>query len=142
MHAGPHEKPSALVVQGRIRNRLIEYLELASSFEAQREYQVSVEIAHVPNEVINQWQDWVGDDPGAHDWMPEVFTQAELDALWAFHRVWDSVAKATPEPLPNILDTQKLPAWGDLRDAASTCLAVLMKRGRTSHDGGGEDEPR
>lgn len=52
-------EPSPRLVAQRIRNRIIEYLELASSFEAQQH----APIAHVPNEVINQWEDWVPTPP-------------------------------------------------------------------------------
>jgi hypothetical protein len=47
----------------RIRNRIIEYLELAASFEAQREYEQGVPIAHIPYEVISQWEDLVQTHP-------------------------------------------------------------------------------
>lgn len=46
----------------RIRNRVIEYLELASSFDNQSAYQAAVPYIHVPNEIINQWEDWVDPD--------------------------------------------------------------------------------
>lgn len=52
---------SSLTVLQRIRSQIIEYLELASSFEAQRSYQSRVPIAQVPNEVIVGWEDWVAD---------------------------------------------------------------------------------
>lgn len=47
------EEPNVHVVRQRIRNRIVEYLELASSFEAQLDYQPAVHVP-VPNEVINQ----------------------------------------------------------------------------------------
>jgi hypothetical protein len=61
-HRGPDE-PSRRVVEQRVRNRIIEYLEPASSFEAQQQYERDVAIAHVPYELINQWEDWVHKDP-------------------------------------------------------------------------------
>ena len=52
------DKPSLRVVEQRVGNRVIEYLELASSFAVQQEYERHVPLAHVPYEVINQWEDW------------------------------------------------------------------------------------
>ena len=49
--------PSERVVEQRVRNRVIEYLELTSSLAAQADYEKSVPIAYVPYEVINQWED-------------------------------------------------------------------------------------
>lgn len=54
---GDPDKPSRRVIEQRVRNRIIEYVELASSFEAQQEYERDVPIAHIPYEVINQWED-------------------------------------------------------------------------------------
>ena len=57
------DKPSPRVVEQRVRNRVIEYLELAASFQEQQEYERNAPIAHIPYEVINQWEDWVHQDP-------------------------------------------------------------------------------
>lgn len=122
------------VVQSRTRNRIIEYLELASSFAAQLEYQAKAPMVHVAHEVINQWQDWVGEDPGTIDWLPDIFSAEELRALWTFHRVWEDVANGTPDPLPELAQTQSLPPWKELRDAARACIAVLMRRGKMAED--------
>ena len=53
-----HGAPSERLVAQRIRNRIIEYLELAASYAAQEEYQRVAPI-NVPSEVMNQWEDWV-----------------------------------------------------------------------------------
>src|SRR3954471_21497519 len=92
--------PTHQVVMQRIRNRIIEYLTLASSFDAQRAYQSRAHI-HVPNEVVNQWEDWVR-DPRDKGFAEPVFSRAEQDALAQFHKVWDRVAANTPDPLPNL----------------------------------------
>ena len=42
------DQPSDQVIEQRVRNRLTEYFELASSFEAQREYELAAPIVHVP----------------------------------------------------------------------------------------------
>jgi hypothetical protein len=52
--AGASDQPSGRVVEQRVRNRVIEYLELTASFKAQQEYDRNAPIAHLPYEVINQ----------------------------------------------------------------------------------------
>jgi hypothetical protein len=125
----------ARVIEQRVRNRIIEYLSLAASFQQQRAYQASVPAISVPNEVINQWQDWVSEQsfPG---FGPPVFTSNELAALAAFGRAWEQVARNTPSPLPPVDETVALPQWEHLRAAAEAAREVFEQRGRLP-----EDEP-
>ena len=122
------------VIEQRIRNRIIEYFELASSFAAQREYEQSVPIAHVPYEVINQLEDWVPKDPGALTWHPEVFTDEEVLTLREFYVVWDETAKAVPRDYPSLHDVQAMPAWDQLRQVAETAVAIFARRGKLPED--------
>ena len=98
-------EPTHRVVLQRVRNRIIEYLELASSFEEQRTYQSRVPVS-VPNEVINIWEDWFSGD---NELVGPVFTREERDALDAFHRTWQNVAHSAPDPLPALTEVQSLP---------------------------------
>ena len=123
-------EPTHRVVLQRVRNRIIEYLELASSFEEQRTYQSRVPVS-VPNEVINIWEDWFSGD---NELVGPVFTREERDALDAFHRTWQNVAHSAPDPLPALTEVQSLPAWGELRASAADALLVLGRRGKLSED--------
>jgi hypothetical protein len=111
----------------RVRNRMIEVLQLTSDFNAQTEYQRKVPVAQVPNEVINQWEDWYHHDPTIL--VDSVFTDEERRAVVEFDRVWNVVSDATPDPLPDLQTTQSLSQWHDLRDAARQALSTFMKRG-------------
>ena len=51
--------PSPQLLRQRIRNNIIEYLELAASVDEKRAYERNVPITQVPDEVINQWEDSV-----------------------------------------------------------------------------------
>jgi hypothetical protein len=73
---GDPDKPSRRVVEQRVRNRIIAYLEVASSLEAQQEYERDVPMAHVPYEVINQWDDRV-----RLDRFPEGTLRARRESL-------------------------------------------------------------
>ena len=116
----------------RARNRIIEYLELASSFERQREYEANVPIAYVPSEVICQWEDCV--DEGRFEWCgPPVFSRAEIEAMKKFHATWDLVADHV-SGRPRLEEVQTLPEWVQLRDAAAEALSVFSVRGRLPED--------
>lgn len=125
---------SRQLLQQRIRNRIIEYLEIASSAEKQREYERRVPIAQVPNEMINMWADVV--DPGNLDWYSEpVFSDEENHAVRSFHDVWSDVADATPDPMPHTIEALLgTPTWNRLMVAASEALQVFAERGCFNED--------
>jgi hypothetical protein len=124
--------PSEKLVLQRIRNRIIEYLEVASSFEAQRLYQTKVAVS-VPNEMVNQWEDWVP-DPSDDAFRSPVFSQEEREALLSFHQTWVEVAESLPNPLPPLEETIRLPQWHRFRVSAEATLGVLARRGRLAEE--------
>lgn len=122
-----------LIVIQRIRNRIIEYLELVSSFNVQSAYQAAVPYINVPNEVINQWEDSVSPNWRNYIAAP-VFSPEEIIAIAQFYDVWDAVAAAAPDPLPPLqilLDTGE---WQRLASAAAESLTVFHVRGRLPED--------
>ncbi len=125
---------STRLVDQRVRNRIMEYLEFASSFRDQRRYQRRVRIAHVAHEVINQWEDQVGAASRGQRRYPSVCSDDEIAALKEFDAVWQQVGARTSSTLPSIRRVQKLPEWVDLREAAATALDVLERRGRMPED--------
>lgn len=125
------------IVLGRIRNQIIECLELAASSMEQVAYQAAVPQVHVPNEVINQWEDWVR--PDWREYMtPPMFSQDEIGAIADFYGAWDSVVSSTPDPLPSLEVLMGTDEWLQLAQAAASALAVFQIRGLLpdSPDGG------
>lgn len=122
------------MVEQRIRNRIIEYLDLAASYEAQMAYQKAVPFVTVPYEVINQWDDCVTTDPRDVARHPGVFSLDEVRALCDFQAVLAVVTDAVPDDRPSLVDVQALPQWDRLRRAASTARAVFAIRGRMPED--------
>ena len=127
-----NDAPSPQISLQRVRNRIIEYLEVAISFDSQREYHANAPVS-VPNEMINQWEDWVA-DPTSPLWAPPVISPAERAAIADFHAVWRKVADSTPNHLPPLEQTIELPAWERLRAAAECSLRVFQQRGRLPED--------
>jgi hypothetical protein len=125
------ESPTPRVVEQRIRNRIIEILELASSFERQHKYQ-SAQVCHVPNELLNQWWDWVDlsrGEPG-----PPVYSAEEVAAIRRYDGVLNAVADSTPPWLPDLEQLVSTASWRRLRDEAAAALVVFLVRGRFSED--------
>lgn len=120
---------SPMVVTQRIRNRIIEYLEVASSFEMQQDYQAKAAFVHVPSEMFNQWEDWVQSDK--LDWFVEpVFSMAEQAAIRKFDATLRAVAGDTPSVLPELSDLIGTEPWDRLRTAAEAALEVFQVRGK------------
>lgn len=118
---------SPMVVTQRVRNRIIEYLELASSFDKQLDYQTKAVFVSVPSEMINQWEDWVRSN--RPDWYVEpVFSIPEQAAIWKFQAIWSSVADDMHSL--ELSDLVKTEPWERLRSGAEQALKVFEVRGR------------
>jgi hypothetical protein len=128
------EVVSQRVVEQRIRNRVMEVLEKASSFREQMLYQQAVQWVHIPYEIVNQWEDWVHVDPRIDPNPLPIYTADEVDALGEFHGSWEAAVEALPADYPTIVQVQQIPEWGAMRDAAIVCLEVFARRGRMSEE--------
>ena len=124
-------RPSERVLLQRVRNHLIDYLEIAASFQAQQEFQAQSPQLHVATEVLEQWADWV-----SPNWQQELkaptFSESERDAITQFQAIWQDTHNNLVRPLPVLEYIQIAPAWQQLRVAAETCLQVFMQRGKLS----------
>ncbi len=129
----PKNNPSLQIIQQRTRNRIIDYLECASSFEEQREYAAAVPIAHVPSEMICGWSDWVRDE-NIESYGPPVFEENETLAIRRFHATWETVTRGLPRERLPLEEIQQLEQWAMLRAAAEEALSVFLPRGRLSED--------
>ncbi len=117
----------------RVRNRIIEVLELTSPFDQQLAYEKAVQIAYVPDEVIEQWGDWVN----AHslgDITGPVFSLDEVVAINLFDDSSNEIIKAIPKTTPELAILQSTEPWLKLRQAAQECLDVMNRRGRFPED--------
>ena len=119
------EEISDLLLNQRIRNRIIEVLEITASYEEQEKFG--------SDEVVNMWEDWV-DDNRIIDYLEPVFTKQEQECLAEFHKTWNYVADHTPQILPNISELKQNEYWSALVDAASKALVVFSQRGKMSED--------
>lgn len=110
---------------------MIDYLELVSSFESQREYERTAPgFENVPYEVIMQWEDWMHKGEPLRD----VYSPDEAEVLSEFWVAWEAASDAIPDDGPSLAFAQTLPEWGVMSDAATTALKVFAKRGRLPED--------
>ncbi|MFZ6799223.1 hypothetical protein [Undibacterium sp. Di24W] len=129
----PADQDFARVMLQRVRNRLIEYLEVAASFPAQQAFLEQSPDLDVPNEIIQQWSDWV-----SPDWRKElltpVFSEDELLAISQFQTIWQAISQDLVQPLPPLSILQHSPLWEKLRQSAHHTLLIFMSRGVLSED--------
>ena len=120
--------PSVRVVEQRIRNRLIEYLEMLITYEAGPR---TVDL----NEVINQWEDW---NPPAHSQdsqFPEpTYTRSEAALLSLVAEAWEAFCVATPQNISSLSEVVRAPQWRSLVAAADSALHELLRRGKLSEE--------
>ena len=112
-----------------MRAGLIGYLEVASSADDQREYQKSVPYVHVPNQIAEMWNDYMGEDGLSVAGAP-LFTSEEIDALHAFHEIWNDVTDALPYDEMDLEQLLQDSDWHRLIRAAGAARDIMMKRGR------------
>jgi hypothetical protein len=119
----------------RLRNRIIEHLQLVASAEEQLAYQQSAPIAQVSSELFNTWGDWVADNAAIDQFTAPVFSANEQLAVREFNAALGAVVSRTARDLPYIADFIGTADWQDLRMAASRALAVFQVRGPSPENG-------
>jgi hypothetical protein len=110
-------------VERNIRQRIIEILELIASPQDQIEHQQNVNFIYVPNEIIEQWYDWVDRDKKER-YKPDIYTAEELEAIWKFDAAWDSTADKLDDSL-TIEEKIKSEPWVQMIDSAKEALQAF-----------------
>jgi hypothetical protein len=102
----------------KIRRNIIETLTMMSCPSAQRKYQEDVQDVYVPTEILCWWEDWV-DTEYPERYCPDIYTDKELAAIWAFDAFWEKITIDTSLNMEEILET---PLWKTMMDAAKRSL--------------------
>lgn len=113
----------------RMRNRIIDALLTASSFDEQRESQEAVFYECISRWILTEYEDCAG-EVAAEDLGPPIFTPEELEAMARFEKVWEKVNAWLPEPPPPLAELYDKPEWQLLADAATEAHGIFMRRGR------------
>ncbi len=113
----------------RVRQHIIEYLEVAASFDEQRAYQARSPDVDVPAEVLHQWEDWLTDDWQTR-YADPVFSDNERAAMVEYQQIIDPLANGAVDTSPGLGLLCETPHWQALRREAQAILAVFMVRGK------------
>jgi hypothetical protein len=128
------DHPSEQVVLQRIRNRVIEVLEIAASYEEQMRYQAKVPYINVPDELCSMWFDDLVSENWQSWFTPPVFTPEEIDAVTHFDKIYRTVVAALPPHQQALSELIGSTQWEQLRTAASESLKAFNSRGRLSEE--------
>ncbi len=114
------------LVAQRLRNRVLEYLELVATAELDVP-------ALKTSDIVNLWEDSVSDMPNPLFEIPP-YTRDEAEALEAFAKAWQRFCVATPQWPETYTALFAHAAWRQFREAAAVALTALMKRGLLPED--------
>lgn len=122
-----------MIVEQRVRNRIMEYWEWVSDTEQALEYHYNVwpRGISVCTEVFERFADWVetDEDISREKYPHPIYTLQEREALQSYLQVWRQSLKTLPGDveMPELIHW---PEWTDMNQAAAEALGVFMKRGK------------
>lgn len=109
----------------RLRNRIMEVLSI---------YCCDEDWASLgPDEVINQWEDFV-DQQRFAIFIEPVFTAEEQTQLKAFHAEWLQYCDSTPKSMSPFEVIRNTLEWQQLKRRAGELLHLFEQRGKLSED--------
>ncbi len=119
------ELVSRTVVKQRIRNRLIEYFEFASTYEGLATFGV--------DEALELWVDWVSD--GDLDYFDApIFSPAEQTAIHDFNELMHKTFDSYLDDTSDVEFISKQPHWQAYASAAARAFKLFEQRGRFSEE--------
>jgi hypothetical protein len=121
------DEVSQQVVEQRMRNRIIEYLDDVAEYENDPPWWDL-------NEMINQWEDYVVHPLDPAKYTVPVYTDREAEALVAVDNAWLAFADATPDAISDEAAALRMREWRAFVSAAETAMKVFSERGRLSED--------
>lgn len=117
------EETYRLLVQQRIRNRIIEYFGIVVEFESDPG-------AMSFNGLVNQWEMYVDHPFTSSEYPAPAFTDKEVSALQRVDAAWEAFCEATPAHISHERSTFQLPSWSALVSEAKSALLVFGERGK------------
>lgn len=120
---------SSQTIDQRVRNRVIEYLEMLANYENDPPpWDI--------NETVNQWEDWIV-SPATRDQFPgPVYSELEALQLVEVDTAWTAFADAPPSSIQSDQLAKRCPEWVAFITAAKRALECLNLRGRLPEDDG------
>lgn len=123
VHISAMDEISQQLVYQRVRNRVIEVLELYCSLDDLAKFGAF--------EAINMADDWLVLD---YKKAPKVFNQKERDAVGDFMKLWDVASNATNEDISSVAEFESSMEWVRLCETAKQAVLIFSERGRFSEE--------
>ena len=117
--------PSPKVIEQQVRNRQLEWLEMAAEVESDPP-------PFDLNEVINQWFDWNPDVPCLDAYAAPTYTEREAERLVEVGRALNRLCAATPSTIADDWATLATPEWASVVALSKQALVEMLLRGRLS----------
>lgn len=111
------------IVEQRIRNRIIEWLEMICEYD-------SSPPPWSMNETVNQFYDWAPDCPSLFLKYEAPYTDNEIAALHATAQDLERFCQATPATIKDEVAAAQTPEWKALRSSALRALDEFNIRGK------------
>jgi hypothetical protein len=122
------DKPSQCLIEQRIRNRILEYFDLVSSYENDPPFDM--------NELINFWEDWVSQPFENNEFAEPVYSKQELLVLKEFNDKWRTLCDFAPKTITDKEHVLASDSWKDFVRHAKHSLETFSTRGILPEDQG------
>lgn len=119
------ESVSEILLKQRIRNRLIEYFGIASSYDDIAKFGAY--------ETIEMLEDWISSSDLTYFSEP-VFSSEEQAELKNFYAAWETASDETKEDVFDSEILRKKHCWVSFREAAMSAQSIFLKRGHFSEE--------
>ena len=121
------DKASPQLIQQRLRNRLIEWLELVVASE-------KAAPAYGLDELLNDWEPWNSELNSTTNFPPPTYNEAEVSTLLDVDKAWGQFCDVTPNSIRDEFEVMQLPEWVGFISATRYALSVFRIRGKLSEE--------
>jgi hypothetical protein len=117
-----------LVLEQRIRNRLIEYVEWVVEYQRESEPRLGV------GELLNQWEDFITRPICESNFPSPAFTADEIKTLKRLDDCWEQLCSATPKHIAHDCEVFEMGEWAAFVACAVEAALVFHMRGKLPED--------
>jgi hypothetical protein len=115
------------LLEQRIRNRIYEYVASVAEYPANRG-------VWDLNDLVNEWETYIGDPFNTQSFPAPVFTSGEVGAIAEVNAAWSAFAEATPHTITDEAQAMQSPQWSVLVEACRKASNTFSVRGRLAEE--------
>ena len=110
-------------LQLNTKNSVLTTLAVFASANNQKDYKNAVPFAHVPNEIIGQWQSYR--ELRTKEWFNAIWNETELKSLDDFDLVVKKLILETKKDIQDVPEVLLDEKWIKVMKTAESCLFIL-----------------